>query len=344
MTERPGDSRRSVRRSRVSDRQGGRATTARSKRSARKDTGTARVVRSQVEPRLVERRQHVAAAQRRARRRRFAVVAALAALPLIGAVVAFSPLLGVSEIEVSGLERLSEREVLRATGIELGTNMVDADLAEMRRAAMAEPLVASAHVTRHWPTTIRIEVVEEQPLVRVHDGGDPVAVLSRSGRVLDPALFAGETLPSVRLEGASLMGSGGSISSGGTMSYGDDLDDRIRPALRVFEVLPDHVADRLSDATISSSGAVELELDGSLVVRLGSLDSLPAKLLSLTTVLEQVSPECMSVLDLTEPTRPTVARRDDCTPAEVTVASPEPMDGAGADDGTGAESGGVSEG
>lgn len=266
-----------------------------------------RVVRSQVEPRIVERRQRVAAAERRNHRRRIVIAIGIAAFlaALVG--VAVSPLLAVGTIEVSGTDRIGTDDVLRAAGIRKGDRMVDLDAAAARQAAMKEPMIASAVVTRSWPSTVRIEVTEEQPMVRIHDGDQLVAVVTRTGMVLDASSFDGEILPSVELAGAS------------KLELGRDLPDRLLPTVAVVENLPTTIAGRLERAVVDGDGSITFDLGDGVEAQLGGLEDMPAKILSLRTVIEQVAPECMDVVDVTEPSRPTVTRRSGCTPAEPTT-------------------------
>lgn len=279
-----------------------------------------RVVRSQVEPRIVERRQRVAAAEKRSHRRRIEIAIGVAAFlaALVG--LAISPLLAVGSIEVTGAQRVSVEDVLRAAGIEEGDRMVDLDAAAARQAAMKEPMIASAIVTRSWPSTVKIAVTEEQPMVRVFDGDDLVAVVARTGMVLDATGFDGEILPSVELAGAS------------KLEVGRDLPERLLPTVAVVENLPPALSSQLQRAVVDDDGSITFDLGDGMEAKLGALDSMPSKILSLRTVLEQVAPECMKTIDVTEPSRPTVTRQPGCTPAPATSVTSKAAQDTNSDD------------
>ncbi len=89
----------------------------------------------------------------------------LAALVLLGYGAYWtwsSPFFKVSNIEVTGNERIATGTVVEATSL-LGESMFDADLASAQRALYAQPLVNSVTIERQWPHTIKIAVVERKP-------------------------------------------------------------------------------------------------------------------------------------------------------------------------------------
>jgi len=70
-----------------------------------------------------------------------------------------SPALRVNHVRVSGNQRTSTDEILRATGL-LGQSMFTADLADAQEVLYSFPLIASIEVERDWPNTVRITVEE----------------------------------------------------------------------------------------------------------------------------------------------------------------------------------------
>ncbi|HET7463967.1 MAG TPA: FtsQ-type POTRA domain-containing protein [Longimicrobium sp.] len=123
-------------------------------------------------------------------RRRTAVLLGAAALAGAAGAAApyWAPPLGrriawfaAERVEVSGARLLAPQQVLRASGVRVGTN-VWADPAPFLAALRREPAVASAEVVRVWPRTLRIHVVEKTPAALVQAG------------VLRPATADGEVL------------------------------------------------------------------------------------------------------------------------------------------------------
>lgn len=261
-----------------------------------------KVVRTQVEPRLAERRRRVLEDLHRRRRRRW--IAAGIVLGLLAAAVAvvLSPLLDVDRVVVEGASTLSEQDVVTASGLARGDQLATVDLRGARAALASSPMIAAATVTREWPDTVRILVVEERPLATVRSADREVAVAD-TGRVLPDQV---DRSALVVLE----------VASGVELRAGRDVPDEVRAALVVIERLPEAVRAQLDVARLSDTGELEFALTDGATVRFGLAEDVPAKLAATQGVLEQVVRECMDVVDVREPARATVSRVEGCaTPA-----------------------------
>lgn len=76
----------------------------------------------------------------------------------------FSKLIVLKTIEVEGNRMLAWESVLSAAKIELGVPMLDLDVKQIQASLERLDLVQSAEVSRVIPATLRIRVVEAQPL------------------------------------------------------------------------------------------------------------------------------------------------------------------------------------
>ncbi len=289
------------------------------------------MVRSQVEPRIVERRRTVREAARARRRRRWIAVAVLVALVAATIAALWSPLTDVDEIVVTGTDRLSSDELVAVTGIETGDQLVALDLSEARERLRALPWVSSATVTRRWPSGIEIVVLEERPAVVVADGSGAV-VVSSTGRVLAHEADDGDgvttmnaaLLPRLELEGAAA-----------PRALGTDVPDDILRAATVFARMPESVLAEIPVGRLDRDGTMAFELDEGTVV-FGPVEDVPAKLATIDSVLSQVVRDCMARLDVREPRRPTVSRVDGCDlPAPLDAGLPTDTDADEAPDTTG---------
>jgi cell division protein FtsQ len=259
-------------------------------------------VRTQVEPRLAERRRRVLEDLHRRRRNRWIAAGIVLGLVAAAVAVALSPLLDVDRIVVEGTSMMSEADVVDASGVARGDQLVTVDLRGARAALVGSPMIAGATVTREWPDTVRIVVVEERPLAAVSSAGREVAVAD-TGRVLPDDVDRGGL---VVLE----------VASGVELRAGRDVPDQVGDALLVLERLPEAVRTQLDVARLSDAGELELVLDDGAIVRFGLVEDVPAKLAATQGVLEQVVRECMDVVDVREPSRATVSRVEGCaTPA-----------------------------
>lgn len=274
-----------------------------------------RVVRSRVEPRLVERRRSVLEARRRRRRLRIGVGLALLAVLAVAVGALWSPLADVDRIDVVGATSIEEQTVLDALGIRRGDPLVTLDLGAARAGLRELPMVAGARVTRQWPDRVRVAVAEEVPLARIVADGAEV-VVSDTGRVL-PA--GGEGLPALEVEGAA------------APAEGDEVPASVRSAMVVLDRMSSGLIDDLDLARLSRAGTLELVLGDGATVRFGPVEDVPAKLGAIGATLGQVVRECMDVLDVRDPSRPTVSRTAGCDVAAPTAVLEEPVEGT--DDG-----------
>jgi cell division protein FtsQ len=124
-----------------------------------------------VGPRLQERQRAQRRAQRRALARRAGLVATvLAPLALVAWVLLASPWLAVRTVAVSGEGRLSAQQVLAAARVPLGTPLARVDTGAVAARVRALGPVASVSVSRRWPHTIRLSLVERAPVAAAGSG------------------------------------------------------------------------------------------------------------------------------------------------------------------------------
>ncbi len=282
-----------------------------------------RVIRSQVEPRIVERRRQVRDAERTRRRRRGIVLGVLVALLAAAVGVLLSPLTDVDRIEVTGSDRLAAEVLVERSGVAIGDQLVSVDLAGVRDRLREDPWLSSATVSRRWPDAIVIEVLEEQPAAIVV-AGPTAAVVSGTGRVLG---FEGdEGGPMASVDVAQLPRLEVEDQGRVRLEPGDDLPDEIRSAAAVFARMSDAVRAELRVARLDAGGALSFDIEDGTVV-FGPVEDVPEKLASIDSVLAQVVRDCMAGVDVREPGRPTVSRSDGCN-------LPAPVDaGVSGDDG-----------
>ena len=138
-------------------------------------------------------------------------------LPLVGAgagvfvliavwVVAFSPLLGVRTVAVSGTRSLTVAQIRSAAAVSHGSPLIRLDTAAIRARVEALPEVASASVTVTYPSTVRIRVVERVPvgyLANVGTGGSSFVLVDGSGAQYTEVTAAPAGLPRFALPSGS---------------------------------------------------------------------------------------------------------------------------------------------
>jgi cell division protein FtsQ len=294
------------------------------------------VVRSQVDPRIVERRRTVLEARRRRRRNRWIAVSVLLGAVAAALAVLWSPLTDVDRVVVEGATTIDPDAVRAAAGIAPGDQLVVVDLALARDGVRDLPTVAAASVVREWPDTIRVVVVEEVPLVRLRSG-ETVRVVSTSGRVLPPELPDTDDLPDD--EGLPIL----DVADAG-LEPGAQVPDQIVAALVVLARMSPSLGAELSSSALAPDGTLSFTLADGGTVRFGPVEDVPAKLLAIEAFLDQVTRECLDVLDVGRPDRPTASRVAGCVvppPTETAVGDAPIEDGTtdGAGSATDADSG-----
>jgi len=93
-------------------------------------------------------------------------------------------------IETQGL--LTEPEVTELTGIRVGTNIFEIDLAAAERALRKLDQIATVRITRDWPDRISIEVTKRSPVAWISDrpetalASENALLIDRTGRAMKP--------------------------------------------------------------------------------------------------------------------------------------------------------------
>lgn len=96
--------------------------------------------------------------------RRFRLRPLLLLLIVLAAVgVAISPVLRLQKVEVTGLKRLTEAQVLEEAGIQLGTPRWAYTAGQVENRLKAEPWIKTAHVSWSWDA-MQIQVEEREPV------------------------------------------------------------------------------------------------------------------------------------------------------------------------------------
>lgn len=120
------------------------------------------------EKRFVERRRSVR--WRRVHR----VLLGLLAAGLVGGlvwVVWFSSAVAVNKIVIEGTTTLTPNDIRSQAAVRFGEPLIRVDTVAIESRVAEMERIAQVHVSRSWPRTIRIEVVEREPIAWVMSGG-----------------------------------------------------------------------------------------------------------------------------------------------------------------------------
>lgn len=210
----------------------------------------------QAAPRLQARAQAERAARRKGRARRAGIVfVVVGPLLLIGWLLLLSSLLGVRTVVVTGTDRLTPDQVRAVADVRTGTPLARVDTGSIVRRVGALAPVAQVSVSRGWPGTLRVQVVERTPVAAVVDA-QGVELVDSSG--VPFATVPGVPAGTVRLQ----------------VAHPGPRDATTRSALQVLDDLPATLRARVRSVQAASPASVTLVLrDGRQVLWGGSGDT-----------------------------------------------------------------------
>lgn len=204
-----------------------------------------------------------------------------------GFILVSSPLFEIKSITVEGNLRLQAEEIRSASGLVPGTNIFQAQTGEARDRLEALPAIREAQLTREFPSTVRIVVVERVP----------VAILSMDGEFWE-----------VDVEGVPVAKKGRGwdglpVITG--VRYGSPDLPR---TLEVVGRLPDAVVSGLSEVSFGNDLRFILYTFDGIEIRLGQAERLEQKGGLLLEVLPLVRDAGRKVeyIDLSEPDKAVV--------------------------------------
>ncbi|HYO51288.1 cell division protein FtsQ/DivIB [Archangium sp.] len=206
-----------------------------------------------------------------------------------------SPTFLLKETTFSGLRRATPGELLKLSGLTVGQNLWALEVGALERAMSGHPWVRTVEVTRHFPSSVSVEVSEHVPaalavlgeLYLVDEDGEPFKRLQPGDR-LDLPLVTG-------------------VDREGYLADEAKTRERIRQALAVAEAYAatqPGKRERLSEVRVSPEGMVLVMADGT-EVRLGEGET-DAKLERLARVREELRARGLSaeVIHLENRARP----------------------------------------
>ncbi|WP_349864474.1 FtsQ-type POTRA domain-containing protein [Leifsonia sp. WHRI 6310E] len=187
---------------------------------------------------------------KRSRRRRQAWLGAggvVVALVLGVTLLAFSPVLALKHIEVTGASRLNPKDIQAKLGDQLGKPLPLLDQAGIAHDLAAFPLIRSYTVESHPPDTIVVRVVERQPIGVVQKGAAFTLVDAAKVPIASSA---------ARPEGFPLIAAGGASAE-------KDADSAFAAAASVLSALPAATLAQVDTISATTKDDVSFTLRGS---------------------------------------------------------------------------------
>ncbi|HEY8216232.1 MAG TPA: FtsQ-type POTRA domain-containing protein [Acidimicrobiia bacterium] len=239
-----------------------------------------------IDPRIRARRIEVAREAGRRRLRRLLLCLALASLTGTVAVAAWSPLLDVDRVVVTGAGPRTAA-VRAATGVDRGSALLFLDTGAVEGRVEELPWIADARVERDLPGTVRVHVTVRAPVGYAPRPDGRVAIVDPGGLVTDVAAAPPGGLP-------ALVTTVPPPRPGSTVTP--------RAAARVAAALGP-LAGRVTRISVDH-GEAALTLSDGLVVRLGDLGHLAEKSRAAAAVLGAAGLPPIAYVDVRVPSAP----------------------------------------
>ena len=268
--------------------------------------------RPAVDPRLRARRLAVAREAGRRRLHRLVALGSALGLLLVVAGVTRSPLLAVHSVDIAGAQHTSDNAISAAIGEIHGKPIYSVDTGAIARRLDALPWIASASVSRGWPQTIKVHIIERTALAAVVGTDGTYRLVDAQGRILE----ALSVLPPDMVEVVGPQPAG---------TPGTTMNAAAAGALAVAAALPPSLAGKVTQVEWTADGQVRLGLSPQGRVLFGPPTAIAEKLLALDTMVRAVSAQEVGEIDVRAPDAPVLHEAD---PSAVTAPTSVPP-GAG---------------
>ncbi|MDH6110002.1 cell division protein FtsQ [Kitasatospora sp. MAP12-15] len=211
-------------------------------------------------------------------------------------VVFFSSLMDVQLVAVQGLnsDKLTVDQVRAAIGPMQHGPLAEVDLDAVKRRVQGIPRVAKVEVWRGWPHTLRVKVIERQPVAAVKEADGRFTQVDASG-----VSFATEATPPPGVPVVQLQLSRPAQDALGVFPQAE----LVQGAVQVAAGLPAEVAGRAGSLQVRSYDDIELQLNGGAVVRWGSPELTARKAKVLLALLHQKA----TTYDVSAPDAPAIS-------------------------------------
>ncbi|MER7011258.1 FtsQ-type POTRA domain-containing protein [Saccharopolyspora sp. NPDC000359] len=216
--------------------------------------------------------------------RRWALPLVLAVVTVLALVLYFTPLLGVRSVEVVGTTSLDHEEVVRASGIETGTPMLQVDAAEVQDRLRQVPKVAAAEVELSWPSAVQVRITERAPAAFLV-ARNGIQLVDGTGMPFETVPQPPPGLPELKVREAS------------------QADPATRAGMHVLTAIPEQVRAEVTAVLAENPNDIRLLLGGDREIEWGSQEESEKKAAILLPLLTRPG----KVFDVTTPALPTVS-------------------------------------
>lgn len=262
-----------------------------------------------IDPRIRARRRTV---RREAGRKRLRVLIAAGSVVMVCALVVIvvaTPLFAARNIEVSGHVYADPARVNQAIAVLDGRPMARLDLDAARAELAADPWVRSVTVQRDWPSSVRIDMAERQPIVAFPSSAELWHIADTEGLVVatienQPAeltIIVGDPTPT---------------------PIGEKISPQMADGVRLARALPKRLKERIQQIRVGALSELQLELTDSSIVYFGTIADMRDKLVSILTVIDRCGGQGFETLNVAAPRDLVITPIGACKPQSLTGTPP----------------------
>lgn len=199
-------------------------------------------------------------------------------------VMCYTVFFKLDKIQVNGCSVYSQAQIIDEIGAQKGESLFKVNLSNAEKLLVGKlPYVRSVKISRQFPTTLKVDVQEEEVLGAVYTS-EGFAILSTTGKVLETRVLAlKEGIPRI----VGLVGQ--TYETGSYLRKSDAKDGELLDQIKVLqEVQKQLAANHLTDITyydVSDLLNIEVMLEDKLLLKLGSSSEMDYKLEFISRVL-----------------------------------------------------------
>ncbi len=250
--------------------------------------------RLRMDPRIRERRVAVRRDEGRRRLRILLITGSVVAAFGVAYGATRSPLFDVDRVVVQGARHTTPAEIEQAAGLRARVALADIDPVSSARTIEGLPWVKDAVVSRQWPGTVKVRLVERAPVAALPAAAGGWALVDGTGRVVT----------NVEAPPPGMVTVAGPAAPG----VGDQLPDVTRAPLAVLDHLPPSLGERVNGLTVADDGSVDVHATGLPVVRFGPPTQVREKVVALETLVAKADLRRVEAIDVRVPTAPVLTR------------------------------------
>lgn len=198
----------------------------------------------------------------------------------------------ITAVEVTGTDRYPNEQLVLATGVEVGDNLLRINKKAISDRLTQYPYIESVEVKRAFPPKVVVTITEATPLAAVGQPGNYVLV-STQGRILETNLTA---VPDgvIAAAGPALEGQAGDMVA-------EEQEEYIAMLVYLREAILATGFDKITAVDVTDRLNIVVTYDGRVTIQLGSESNLERKLAMVYTVLEDQEEDFVGEINATSP-------------------------------------------